>query len=257
MFEFLYYSDNLTSFILVAVRVGSILAAAPFFGSSMIKGTIKVFLTIIISLLVFHMVEVRPFTNPDFLLLILLIFKEILIGVCIGIISHFLFVGIQVGGQVAGMQMGFGMLRVIDPTTSESGSIITSFLNITMLLFFLGVGGHYLVIGAIAESFNLIPLGGGHIEPLAFEYIVKLFSYIFLTGVKVMAPVLMTLLMFSTILGIIGKFVQQINLMMVGFPIKIAIGLTMLSLSMQYFYVVFEKILHRYFEEVANIIRFF
>lgn len=72
-----------------------------------------------------------------------------------------------------------------------------------------------------------------------------------------MAPVLMTLLMFSVIIGVIGKFAPQINLMIVGFPIKIAVGLTILSLSMDYFYIVFEKILHRYFEEIANIIRLF
>lgn len=72
-----------------------------------------------------------------------------------------------------------------------------------------------------------------------------------------MAPVLITLLLFSTILGVIGKLVPQINLMIVGFPIKIAIGLTIMALSFDYFYIVYEKLLLRYFEEVANIIRLF
>lgn len=257
MFEFLYYTDSLTSFILVAIRIGSILGAAPFFGSSVIKAQIKVVLTVLIAFLVFPTVEVAPFGDIPLGMLMILIFKEMLIGVCIGILSHFLFVGVQLGGQVAGMQMGFAIVNLIDPSSGESLSIIASFLNIAMLLLFIAVGGHYLIIGAISESFRFIPLGAGDIEPLAFDYIAKLFSFVFLTAIKIMAPVLMTLLMFSVIIGVIGKFAPQINLMIVGFPIKIAVGLTILSLSMDYFYIVFEKILHRYFEEIANIIRLF
>ncbi|PLX70711.1 MAG: flagellar biosynthetic protein FliR [Denitrovibrio sp.] len=257
MFEFLFYPDSLTSFILVATRVGSILASAPFFGSSAIKTQIKVFLTILVALLIYPGVENVTIENIGTLLLVLLIFKEILIGVCIGILSHFLFIGVQLCGQVAGMQMGLNMARALDPSSDQSLSLISTFLNITMLLIFIAIGGHYYVIGAISESFRFIPLGGGHIEPVAFEYIAKLFTFTFLTAIKIMAPVLMTLLMFSIVIGTIVKFAPQINLMIVGIPIKIVVGITMLLLSMDYFYIVYEKVLLRYFEETANIIRLF
>ncbi|PLX68134.1 MAG: flagellar biosynthetic protein FliR [Denitrovibrio sp.] len=257
MFEFLYYTDTFTSFVMVATRVSAILFAAPFFGSNIIKPQIKFILSILIAILVFPAIEKQAFTDIPTGIMVVFMFKEILIGVCIGILSHFLFVGAQLGGQIAGIQIGFGMINVMDPQSNISLSIIASFLNIAMLLIFIAVGGHFLVIGSIAESFRFIPLGGGEIHPLAFEYIAKLFSFVFVTAIKIMAPVLITLLLFSTILGVIGKLVPQINLMIVGFPIKIAIGLTMLALSMNYFYIVYEKLLRRYFEEVANIIRLF
>lgn len=257
MFEFLYYTDTFVSFILTAIRVAAIIMSAPFLGSNVIKAQIKILLSILVAMVVFPAVDVMPYGGLQTGVMMILIFKEILIGVCIGLMSHFLFVGAQLGGQIAGMQMGFGIVNVMDPSSNLSLSIIASFLNICMLLLFISLGGHYLVFGAIAESFRFIPLGAGDIEPLAFEYIAKLFSFVFLTAVKIMAPVLMTLLLFSSILGVIGKFVPQINLMIVGFPIKIAIGLTMMALSLNYFMLVFEKILHRYFEEIANIIRLF
>lgn len=257
MFDFLFYTDTLVSFILTAIRIGAILFSAPFFGSNVIKPQIKVVLAVLIAFLIFPSVRIQPFSNLDPLFLTVLIFKEILIGACIGLLSHFLFVGVQLGGQIAGMQIGFSIVNIIDPTSNVSLSIIATFLNICMLLLFISLGGHYLLLGAISESFRLVPLTGGHIEPLAFEYIAKLFSFMFITALKVMAPVLITLLMFETVLGVIGKFVPQINLMIVGFPIKIAIGLTMMALSMNYFYIVYEKLLHRYFEEVANMIRLF
>lgn len=257
MFNFLFYQDSLISFILTAIRVGAIIFAAPFFGSNVIKAQIKVFLAILIALIIFPSLKIVHFGNLPLLELVFIIFKEILIGVCIGMLSHFLFVGVQLGGQIAGMQMGFGIVNVIDPSSNVSLSIIASFLNIAMLLLFIALGGHYLVIGAIAESFRFIPLGAVHINPLTFEYMAKLFGFIFLTAVKIMAPVLITLLILETVMGVIGKFVPQINLMIVGFPLKIAAGLIMLALSMNYFYIVYEKLLHRYFEEVANLIRLF
>jgi len=257
MFEFLYYPDTLVSFMMAATRIGAILFTVPFFGSNIIKAHIRFILAILVAMVLFPGIQTMPFGNLHTGILIILMFKEILIGVCIGILSHFLFVGAQLGGQVAGMQMGFGIVNVMDPQTNTQLSIIASFLNIGMLLLFIAVGGHYLVLGAIAESFHFIPLGAGDIDPLAFNYIAKLFSFIFLTAVKIMAPVLITLLMFSVVMGVIGKLAPQINLMIVGFPAKIAIGLTIMAMSMKYFYIVYEKILHRYFEEIANIIRLF
>jgi flagellar biosynthetic protein FliR len=257
MFEFLYYTDTFVSFMLVALRVSAMLFSVPFFGSNVIKAQIRFLFAILVALVIFPTVTPMPYGDLALGILIVMMFKEVLIGVCIGILSHFLFVGAQLGGQIAGMQMGFSIVNIMDPQTNTQLSIISSFLNIGMLLLFIAVGGHYLILGAISESFRFIPLGAGDIDPLAFEYIAKLFSFIFLTAVKIMAPVLMTLLMFSVVMGVIGKLAPQINLMIVGFPAKIAIGFLVMALSMNYFYIVFEKFLHRYFEEIANIIRLF
>jgi flagellar biosynthetic protein FliR len=257
MFEFLYYTDSLSSFMLVVFRVAAILMSAPFFGSNIIRPHIRFVFSVLIAFIIFPGVTAIPFENFSLGILMVLIFKEVLIGVCIGVLSHFLFIGAQLGGQVAGMQMGFSIVNVMDPSSDLSLSIIGSFLNIAMLLLFISAGGHYLVLGAVSESFRMIPLGEGNLEPFAYKYIVDLFSYIFLTAVKITAPVIITLLIFSTIFGVIGKLVPQMNLMMVGIPMKIAIGLYIMAISMKYFYIVYEKMLHRYFEEIANIIRLF
>jgi len=257
MFEFLYYTDTLVSYLFVVVRVASILYSAPFFGSNVIKPQIKFILAFLIAMIIFPAVEKMPYGSLPLAIMAVLIFKEILVGVCIGILSHFLFVGAQLGGQIVGMQMGYGMVNIMDPQSSIQLSIIASFLNIAMLLLFISLGGHYLLLGAIAESFRFIPLGGADMHPLAYEYIAKLFGFVFLTAVKIMAPVMITLLMFSTVLGLIGKLAPQINLMIVSFPAKIAVGMFVLALSMNYFFIVYEKILLRYFEETANIIRLF
>lgn len=257
MFEFLYYTDTLVSFMLVVLRVSAMLFSVPFFGSNIIKPQIRILFAILVAFVLFPTVEPMPYGNLSTGILVFMMLKEVLIGVCVGILSHFLFVGAQLGGQIAGMQMGFGIVNVMDPQSNTQLSIISSFLNISMLLLFISLGGHYLILGAISESFRFIPLGAGDIDPLAFDYIAKLFSFVFLTAIKIMAPVLMTLLMFSVVMGVIGKLAPQINLMIVGFPAKIAIGLIILAMSMNYFLLVFEKFLHRYFEEIANIIRLF
>ncbi|XOB65783.1 flagellar biosynthetic protein FliR [Deferribacteres bacterium DY0037] len=257
MFEFLYYTDTFVSFLMAVARVGAILFTVPVFGSNVIKPQIRFVLAILIAMVIFPSLEAMPYGNLPTGIIIVMVFKEILVGVCIGILSNFLFIGAQLGGQIVGLQMGFSVVNVMDPQSNTQLSIISSFLNIGMLLFFIAVGGHYLVLGAIAESFRSIPIGGAEINPIAFNYIAKLFSYIFLIAIKIMAPAIITLLIFSTVIGVIGKLAPQINLMIVGFPAKIAIGLIIIALGMNYFFIAFEKILLRYFEEIANVIRFF
>jgi flagellar biosynthetic protein FliR len=242
---------------MVVIRTGGILFTAPVFGSTIIKAQIRMYLSIAIALILYPAVETLPIENPNTLFLMIMIFKELLIGICIGMLSHFLFVGVQQGGQIIGLQMGFGVVNVMDPSTNTQMSIIAQLLNITMLLLFIAIGGHYLVIGAIAESFRLIPLGIFPIEIEGFHYLAKIFSYIFITALKVTAPIFVTLLVLHFVMGIMGKMVPQLNILIVGFPLQISTGIIVMALSFNYFYVVYEKMLHRYFQEVANLLRFF
>jgi len=257
MFDFLLQTDTFITFILVVVRTAGILFTAPVFGSSVIKAQIKIYLSIAVGLMLYPSVETLSVTNPEIVFMTIVMFKELLIGICIGLLSHFLFTGVQQGGQIIGLQMGFGVVNVMDPTTNTQMSIIAQILNITMILLFIAVGGHYLVIGAIAESFRNIPIGIFPIEIEAFHYLAKIFSYIFVTALKVTAPIFVTLLVLHFVMGIMGRMVPQLNILIVGFPLQISSGIIVMALSMNYFYIVYEKMLRRYFEEVANLIRFF
>lgn len=256
MFELLNNTPLFITYFLMVVRIAAILFTAPVFGSMTIKANVRMAMSLIIGLVCLHSVPVVKAVDPGVVSIIAMVGKEILLGICMGLMSHYLFTGAMFGGQLLGIQMGFSVVNVFDPQSNTSISIVSSFLNIAMILIFIAVGGHHLVIQAINASFKTLPLGIYPVHEDAFLYIVKQFTFIFITALKVIAPAFVTLLILQVVMGIIGRMVPQINLMMVGFPLQIAIGMTVLALSMNYFFIVFEKLMHSYFEQVANLIRY-
>jgi flagellar biosynthetic protein FliR len=257
MFDFLYDTSLFVTFLLIMIRTAAIMATAPVFGSNVIKPHIRMLFSLVFAMIIYTSVQKLEIRDPSGPMLMMMIAREILLGVCIGLLSHLLFIGVQLGGQIIGTQMGFGVVNVFDPQANISISIISQFLNIAMILIFIAVGGHLMLLQAIKASFDTIPLGIHPIHANAFLYITKIFSMIFATALKIIAPVFVTLLVLQLVMGIMGRMVPQLNIMIVGFPIQIAVGISVMAAGMSYFYIVFEKLMHRYFEEVANLLRYF
>ncbi|MBZ4644133.1 MAG: flagellar biosynthesis protein FliR [Deferribacteres bacterium] len=255
MFEFLNSTNTFIFYFLIFIRVSGIIFTAPFFGSTIIDSRLKIFLSLIMSILIFYLVPKINFDNITTLLLILVILKELLIGIMIGILGRFLFVGVQFGGQIIGFQMGFGVVNILDPQTNSQISIIAQFQNIVMILIFLSIGGHRLIIEAIVQCFKIVPLGTFVIPEHSYMFLVKTFSEIFVIALKIVAPVFVTLIITHVIMGIIARLVPQINILIVGFPIQIAAGLIVIIFSMTYFYSVFEIITHDFFKNVLTIFK--
>lgn len=255
MFDFLNYTDTFVLYFLVFVRISGIIFTAPFFGSAIIDVRLKIFFSFILAVVVFYTVPKISFENINTILLMLIIVKELLIGIMTGFLGRLLFIGVEFGGQVIGFQMGFGVVNVIDPQTNSQVSIIAQFQNIVMILIFLAIGGHRLLIESIAKSFFVVPVGTFVIPQTANFYLVKIFSEIFVIALKIVAPVFVTLLVTHVVMGIIARLVPQINILIVGFPIQIAAGLIIIIFSMTYFYTVFEIIMYDFFRNILTLFK--
>lgn len=253
MFEFLNNTDLLVWYFLIVMRVAGIIFTAPFFGSTIIDSRVKMFFSFILGIFVAGIIEPLSFKNVGVVMLILMIIKEILIGIAIGFLGRILFTGVQLGGQIIGFQMGFGVVNVIDPQSNTQISIIAQFQNIVMILIFLGIGGHRLIIEGIFNSFKIVPLGGFVFPYESYYYLVKIFSEVFVISLKIVAPVFVTLMVTHVVMGIIARLVPQMNILIVGFPIQIAAGLIVIIFSMTYFYTVFEVILEDFFRNIYNL----
>jgi len=255
MFDFLNQTNSFVFYFLIFIRISGIIFTAPFFGSTIIDNRVKIFFSLILAILVYHLVPVVNFTNINTVLLLLIIIKELLIGIMIGMIGRFLFVGVQFGGQIIGFQMGFGVVNVLDPQTNSQVSIIAQFQNIVMILIFLSIGGHRLIIQSLVQCVQVVPIGSFVIPNGSYIFIVKLFSQIFIIALKIIAPVFVTLIITHVVMGIIARLVPQINILIVGFPIQIAAGLIVVIFSMTYFYSVFEIITYDFFNNVLTIFK--
>jgi flagellar biosynthetic protein FliR len=103
------------------------------------------------------------------------------------------------------------------------------------MLIFLAVDGHHIFLSAIAESYRIISPLDFHFSAELMQSIVEISKDIFIIAVKIGAPVITALLMTSIGFGLIARTVPQINILIVGFPLKIAIGLIGIGLGLPLF----------------------
>ncbi len=218
--------------VLVFIRTGAILITAPLFGSRNVPLKLKAGLSLVLTLAILPVVGFKEVYLASLPSLVSAMAGEVLIGVIIGFTAKLIFAAVQLAGELVGFQMGFGIVNVIDPQTSTQFSIIAQFQNIITLLIFLALDAHYWFILAISKSFELIqPLGFCFTDSL-MEAIISLSCDMFVIAAKVAAPVIAVLFFTDVALGLIARTVPQMNIFIVGFPVKIAIGLLGLGFSL-------------------------
>ena len=218
--------------VLIFTRVGAILLTAPLFSSGSIPVHVKIGLSFMLAVIVFPLVSVNDILVLPLASLGIAMAGEVLIGVIIGFTARLLFAAVQLAGQLVGFQMGFGIVNVIDPQTSSQVSIIAQFENIITLLIFMAVNAHHWFIMAIAKSFEVVPLLAFSFTNSLMEALVRLSCDMFVVAAKVAAPIIAILLFTSVALGLLARTGPQMNIFIVGFPLKLAIGLLAVGLTL-------------------------
>jgi flagellar biosynthetic protein FliR len=100
-----------------------------------------------------------------------------------------------------------------------------------MLLFF-AMNGHHLMLRAFFDSYRLIGPAGLQLNAAGLDLVIKLSSVLFVIAVKAAAPVLAAVFLTEIALGITARTVPQMNVFIIGFPLKIGVGLFVLAGSL-------------------------
>ncbi len=235
---------KLELFLLVMFRLSGFFVAAPFWSHSRIYMKIKIAVVLVLSWLIAPLVPVADFTPVSTLIeLAGIALREVLTGGIIGFAYAILFLGIRAAGQAAGMQMGFAIVNVIDPSTQRNVSLLGQFKFLVLMLIFLIIDGHHLVLQSVIESFQVVPLGGLVASSLVPEKLMRLTALTFVIAAKIAAPMMVTLFLTDVALGIVARTVPQMNVFIVGFPLKVGVGLSVLAASIPLLSAVFGKLL--------------
>jgi flagellar biosynthetic protein FliR len=139
--------------------------------------------------------------------------------------------------------MGFGIVNVIDPQSSNQVSIIGQFLNILAILLLLTLDGHHMILSGLVTSFETIPLGGVSFQDGLMFKLMDLTAQVFIIAVKISAPILMALFLVTAAMGVLARTVPQMNVFLIGFPLQIGVGLAALVIVLPLFSVFVERLL--------------
>ena len=227
----IFSAAHFQTFLWVLIRVSVIAFMLPFFGARGLPSLWKTGFAMVLTLAMLPAVpQARlPETTIGFFLVVI---SEVLIGFSLALGVKFLLASVQLAGQFLGFQMGFNMASVMDPQTGGQSSVMSQFLYLTTVLVFFSVNGHHAFIRAIAYSFKVIPPGGFSGSAALFTNIAKVSSEMFVIALKISAPILIALFLSNLGLGIVARTVPQVNILLVGFPINIALGLILLGIMM-------------------------
>ena len=227
----------LIEFTLIFFRIIAMIIALPFIGSSAVPGWAKIGLSFFMSLIVYPLIiKNQTIPHMSFPALILAVFSQVLIGIIFGFIVLVIFTGIEVAGQIISVQIGFGMISLINPLISnQQVSFVSNLLNYLALMIFIETSAFFFVIEGIYKSFQTVPLTFAHFSPHIFQYLAYKGEKIFLIGLDLSIPIVSIAILLNIIIALMGRLAPQFNIFAVGFPIMIAVGLLMLYISMPYF----------------------
>jgi flagellar biosynthetic protein FliR/FlhB len=158
---------------------------------------------------------------------------EFINGLFLGYVTYTALHIVQVAGSLIDVQMGLSMSRVYDEQNGLQSTLMQNlFFWITILLFF-STNGHHLLINGLVKSFETIPVGSMPIID-NIQYLITVFVEYFSIAFQIALPVIITLIMSDLILGLISRSVPQLNVMIMGMPLKMLVGLALIFVSLSF-----------------------
>jgi flagellar biosynthetic protein FliR len=226
--------DEFKLYLLVLARVSIVLFMLPIFSTTMFPAMVKAGFAMVISMLLYSVVDLDPALLPLTPLGTgLLLFSEAMIGLTLGLCVRLFFASFQLAGQVIGFQMGFSMINVVDPQSGANVSIMEQLAHWVALLVFLLLNGHHIMLLTLVDSFDLIKPGQFVFQRVMVDKILFIGAQMWIFSIKIGAPAIAALLFTSVAFGLTAKFSPQMNVMIVAFPLKIVVGLVMFGLSLE------------------------
>ena len=242
---------------LIFFRISGIIFTMPFFGSENVPRLVRIGLALVITFMLVPALNISGIPLPDNLWTYsAVIFKELFVGMAIGFVSMIVFHGIQFSGDLVGFQMGLRIGNIIDPMSDEQISVIGTTQNLLAVLLYLSLFWHHFLFEALAASFHVIPVAGVRLEgPMAVEFI-RMSGEVFVIALKMGAPLLAALFLADVALGFIARTAPQINVFIIGFPVKVGMGILLLGISLPFFVYVFTKLVRGMENNIMILLRY-
>lgn len=228
-------------FLLILVRMTGLFLITPVFSRNNMPNEFKIGFSFFCSVILINVinVEATTFLPAE---LILFSIKELFVGMIMGFISYLFFSTLYLAGQIIDMQIGFGMVNVLDPQSNMQVPIIGSFYYIISTLMFLIFDGHHVLLEALIKSYDYIPIGQFRFTDSIVNQLIRILNHTFIYSFKICGPILAAIFLADILLGVLAKTMPQMNVFIVGMPLKIFVGIAILIITMPLFAAVLQNI---------------
>jgi flagellar biosynthesis protein FliR len=249
--------DQILLFLMAFIRIATMIAVFPVLGSRSTPTTLKAGLSVILTMIVFPLLQTRVVDIPTGVLSFsVLAMKEVLVGFVLGFSASIFFGIIQYGSRIIDQEMAFTFAETIDPLTDAQVTPIAQLNMIVFTIAFLILGGHRIFLQALAHSFEVIQIGNVHYAagPIS-QYLAKMTAEIFDLGLRFAAPIMVSLIVSTAALGIIARTVPQLNIFIVGIPLKIGLGFIIIVVCLPTLFRFFEGMMQSLYVDLYTLVK--
>ena len=242
------------SLILVLVRVSAMLALVPVFSQTQLPRLTRFGIGALLALIIARTLPpMAPLGGLGELVVAVL--AQFFVGLVFGFVAFLLFTGIQFAGEIIDIQIGFAVVNVINPLTSQSVTVIGEFELALATLLYLAADAHHVLLAGIVGSFTLVPLPYVGAPELVAGDVMRFFSQALFIVFQIAAPVAVALFLVNVMLGLMARVAPQMNVFIVGFPIQITVGLVMLIVSLPLLGAVFPSLIDTSARQLDTVLR--
>ena len=243
----------IAAFIWPLTRILGLIAAAPLFGNVSVPAQLKLMFGVMLALIVGPGLHNLPDVDPMSMAGILILIQQMVIGLSMGFAMRIVFAGVEMAGEIIGLTMGFGFATFFDPQSQGRSSAISQFLSLLVLMIYLATNVHLMMISALFDSFNTLPIAAGPLGANVMQKIAVWGGIVFSAGVQLSLPIVAALLITNAALGILTRAAPQLNIFGIGFPIALGAGLIMISLALPYMATPFGRLLQEGVDQIQRI----
>ena len=228
------FLSALFPFACVFLRTVGLFVTAPILGAKFVPVQVKVGLSLVMAFLLTGSVTFAevPITLLEWLGAAL---GEVLFGLFMGMCAAIILAAVELAGHVVDVEIGFSMANVIDPVFGGTSALMGTFKYLLISVLFLAIDGHHLFLWGLSESFRLLPAGTAGIPSAWVEIAIQGAGRMMLIAVVLSCPVWASLLITDVALGVLARSVPQLNIFVVGMPVKALVGLAVLSGSVGFY----------------------
>jgi flagellar biosynthesis protein FliR len=244
------------SYALIMSRLIGLFLSSPLFSNPQIPSQLKSLTVMVLGMLLLGPVGIRPdLVELQLLQYVGLVAAEVAIGVFIGLILTLVFSGIEFAGRLFGIQMGFAVANVVDPTTSQQIGVLSQIIRFIFIFVFFSMDGHLMLVKCLAVSFQVLPLGVGEFNAsLIADDIIAVGANLFVIAMKIALPISCAVLLINTGFAALARTTPQLNIFMVAFMVNILAGLFILSFALPSLVALFTRIIHNSFELIGELV---
>lgn len=232
--ELLRFEMLLPAFGLVMARVGGIALSVPMLSSAQIPQIVKVWFVATFSLAIFPLIAPTLPASLTLGQMLVGMVGEIVVGMIIGFGASLLFHAAEVAGKIVSHQAGLALGEVANPVYDSSMTMLDQIWFFAVLMFFLAMRGHLAVMQVLLASFKHVPPMTMVVDVSLADFATGLLQSIFETALRLAGPGILALLLTSLVMGFLTRTMPQLNVLSVGFSVKITAALFIVAMTITF-----------------------